>query len=347
MFEPVHGSAPDIAGQGKADPTAAILSAACCSTTSATPRPPRQIEPPPSTADIAERGAQPPDDREIGDGDRRASSRLTRSPLSGAHHDTIHADLEFTAALGGLQRPATERASARRSSPTPASARLHRPHVHWPVDTRGRLARRRASCRTARLRSTPPPRSCTTRRRSSRASRRTARPTARSGLPPRAERRAHAAFRAPARAARAARPRRSSAPSTRWSRRTERGFRRRRRRASTCVRSCSRPRRSWASGRRQHVTYCVIASPAGAYFPGGVKPVSHLAVRRTTSAPARRHGAAKCGGNYASSLLPQREARERLRPGAFLDAAEHKWVEELGGMNLYFVYADGRSSPRR
>jgi len=27
MFEPVHGSAPDIAGQGKADPTAAILSA--------------------------------------------------------------------------------------------------------------------------------------------------------------------------------------------------------------------------------------------------------------------------------------------------------------------------------
>ena len=28
MFEPVHGSAPDIAGQQKADPTAAILSAA-------------------------------------------------------------------------------------------------------------------------------------------------------------------------------------------------------------------------------------------------------------------------------------------------------------------------------
>src|SRR4029450_13052249 len=26
MFEPVHGSAPDIAGQGKADPTATVLS---------------------------------------------------------------------------------------------------------------------------------------------------------------------------------------------------------------------------------------------------------------------------------------------------------------------------------
>jgi 3-isopropylmalate dehydrogenase len=28
MFEPVHGSAPDIAGQGIADPTAAVLSVA-------------------------------------------------------------------------------------------------------------------------------------------------------------------------------------------------------------------------------------------------------------------------------------------------------------------------------
>jgi 3-isopropylmalate dehydrogenase len=28
MFEPVHGSAPDIAGQNKANPTAAVLSAA-------------------------------------------------------------------------------------------------------------------------------------------------------------------------------------------------------------------------------------------------------------------------------------------------------------------------------
>ncbi len=27
---------------------------------------------------------------------------------------------------------------------------------------------------------------------------------------------------------------------------------------------------------------------------------------------------------------------------AFLDAAENKWIEELGGMNLFFVYRDGR-----
>ena len=53
-------------------------------------------------------------------------------------------------------------------------------------------------------------------------------------------------------------------------------------------------------------------------------------------------GAAKCGGNYAASLVPQAEALERGHDQVvFLDAEEHKWIEELGGMNLYFVFDDG------
>jgi branched-chain amino acid aminotransferase len=53
-------------------------------------------------------------------------------------------------------------------------------------------------------------------------------------------------------------------------------------------------------------------------------------------------GAAKCGGNYAASLVPQAEAIQRGHDQVvFLDAAEHKWIEELGGMNLFFVFADG------
>ena len=53
-------------------------------------------------------------------------------------------------------------------------------------------------------------------------------------------------------------------------------------------------------------------------------------------------GAAKCGGNYAASLVPQAEAIERGHDQVvFLDAAEHRWIEELGGMNLYFVFDDG------
>jgi branched-chain amino acid aminotransferase len=92
----------------------------------------------------------------------------------------------------------------------------------------------------------------------------------------------------------------------------------------------------------RHVTFCVIASPAGAYFPGGVRPVSIWLSENHARAGRGGTGAAKTGGNYASSLLPQQEA---IAAGcdqvAFLDAVEHRWVEELGGMNLCFVYADG------
>ena len=92
----------------------------------------------------------------------------------------------------------------------------------------------------------------------------------------------------------------------------------------------------------QHVSYSVIASPAGAYFPGGVKPVSIWLSTEYARAGAGGTGAAKCGGNYASSLLPQQEAAEQgCAQVAFLDSSEHRWVEELGGMNLYFVQSDG------
>ncbi len=53
-------------------------------------------------------------------------------------------------------------------------------------------------------------------------------------------------------------------------------------------------------------------------------------------------GAAKCGGNYAASLVAQAEAtKQGCDQVVFLDAAERKWVEELGGMNMFFVFDDG------
>lgn len=92
----------------------------------------------------------------------------------------------------------------------------------------------------------------------------------------------------------------------------------------------------------QHVTYGVIASPAGAYFFGGVEPVDIWLSQNYARAAAGGTGAAKCGGNYAASLLPQREAAEHgCAQVAFLDPAEQTWVEELGGMNLFFVHSDG------
>ncbi|WP_406391943.1 branched-chain amino acid aminotransferase [Streptomyces sp. NBC_00887] len=85
--------------------------------------------------------------------------------------------------------------------------------------------------------------------------------------------------------------------------------------------------------------FLVIASPAGAYFPGGVKPVSIWLSQDRVRAVPGGVGDAKTGGNYAASLLAQAEAAAKgCDQVAYLDAVEHKWVEELGGMNLYFVY---------
>jgi branched-chain amino acid aminotransferase len=93
----------------------------------------------------------------------------------------------------------------------------------------------------------------------------------------------------------------------------------------------------------QHVTFMVIASPAGAYFKGGVKPVSLWLTEEYTRAGRGGMGAAKTGGNYASSLIAQQEASAHgCDQVVFLDGQEGRYVEELGGMNMYFLYDDGR-----
>lgn len=87
--------------------------------------------------------------------------------------------------------------------------------------------------------------------------------------------------------------------------------------------------------------FMVIASPAGNYFKSGAPAVSIWVSDYTRAAPGGT-GAAKCGGNYAASLVPTAEAFSRGHDQVlFLDAAERKWVEELGGMNLFFVFDDG------
>ncbi|MFI9236836.1 branched-chain amino acid aminotransferase [Streptomyces sp. NPDC053079] len=92
--------------------------------------------------------------------------------------------------------------------------------------------------------------------------------------------------------------------------------------------------------------FIVIASPAGAYFPGGVKPVSVWLSENYVRAVPGGMGFAKTGGNYAASLLAQAEAAEKgCDQVVWLDALEHKWVEEMGGMNLYFVYGDKIVTP--
>ena len=90
------------------------------------------------------------------------------------------------------------------------------------------------------------------------------------------------------------------------------------------------------------VNYYVIASPAGAYFHGGVAPVAIWLTTEFARAGRGGTGAAKTGGNYASSLLAQAQAAEKgCAQVLFLDSVEGKYVEELGGMNVVLVYKDG------
>jgi branched-chain amino acid aminotransferase len=88
--------------------------------------------------------------------------------------------------------------------------------------------------------------------------------------------------------------------------------------------------------------FCVIASPVGPYFKGGAKPVSIWVSEHYSRAAPGGTGAAKCGGNYAASLLAQAEAyKNGCDQVVFLDAAEKRYIEELGGMNVFFVMDDG------
>jgi branched-chain amino acid aminotransferase len=90
------------------------------------------------------------------------------------------------------------------------------------------------------------------------------------------------------------------------------------------------------------VNYYVIASPAGPYFAGGVAPVSIWISTNYTRAGKGGTGAAKTGGNYASSLVAQQEAAAQgCAQVLFLDAEDGKYIEELGGMNVVLVKKDG------
>jgi len=90
------------------------------------------------------------------------------------------------------------------------------------------------------------------------------------------------------------------------------------------------------------VTFLLIGSPSGSYFPGGVKPVTVWLSEDFSRAAPGGTGAAKTGGNYAGGLLAQAQAAEQgCDQVVWLDSREHRMVEEMGGMNLCFVFGSG------
>ena len=88
--------------------------------------------------------------------------------------------------------------------------------------------------------------------------------------------------------------------------------------------------------------YALIASPAGPYFSGDLKPVDVWLSTEYTRSAAGGTGTAKCGGNYAASLLPQAQgAAHGCAQVAYLDAEERTWIDEMGSNNLFFVFRTG------
>jgi len=87
--------------------------------------------------------------------------------------------------------------------------------------------------------------------------------------------------------------------------------------------------------------FVLFASPAGAYFPQGVKPVTVWISEDYVRAAPGGTGEAKCAGNYAASLVAQAQAQEKgCDQVVWLDAVERRYIEEMGGMNLFFVYQE-------
>jgi branched-chain amino acid aminotransferase len=88
--------------------------------------------------------------------------------------------------------------------------------------------------------------------------------------------------------------------------------------------------------------FFIILSPVGAYFKEGFNPVSLWVSDNYARAGRGGTGEAKTGGNYAGSLLATREATQKgYSQVLWLDAGEHRFVEEVGAMNIFFVL-DGK-----
>jgi branched-chain amino acid aminotransferase len=90
-----------------------------------------------------------------------------------------------------------------------------------------------------------------------------------------------------------------------------------------------------------HYYFYVILSPVGAYYAAGFNPVSILVEDSYVRAVPGGTGEAKTGANYASSLKAGLEAKKKgYDQVLWLDGRERRYIEEVGAMNMFFVYGD-------
>ena len=92
--------------------------------------------------------------------------------------------------------------------------------------------------------------------------------------------------------------------------------------------------------------FFIILSPVGAYYPEGFNPVKIWVTKSHVRAVPGGMGEAKTPGNYAASLYAGEEATKNgYTQVLWLDGVEHKYVEEVGSMNIFFVIDDEIITP--
>jgi branched-chain amino acid aminotransferase len=96
----------------------------------------------------------------------------------------------------------------------------------------------------------------------------------------------------------------------------------------------------------ERYTFFVITSPVGAYYAGGMRPVRIWVERERVRAVRGGIGAAKAAANYVASLQVAEQARAKgCDQVLWLDGVEHRWIEEVGTMNLFVLIGDELVTP--
>lgn len=83
--------------------------------------------------------------------------------------------------------------------------------------------------------------------------------------------------------------------------------------------------------------FMIILSPVGAYYAAGLDPVKIMVEDEYVRAVKGGTGFAKCGGNYAGSIIGQEKAEKAgCEQVLWLDGETRTYVEEVGSMNIMF-----------
>lgn len=93
--------------------------------------------------------------------------------------------------------------------------------------------------------------------------------------------------------------------------------------------------------------FYIITSPVAAYYSEGFNPVKLTTTENYVRAAEGGTGEAKAAGNYGGSFLPAKKAQqEGYTQVLWLDAKEHEYVEEVGTMNIFFLFGDTLVTPK-